>query len=173
MGIIVTAGLVDFSPMGVPLVVGDAPDGPAGGDPLALSGLAVMVLVSQLQGGDGSGSEPMVRGLEAIGLGLLEAAQGSASGTAADLLYKYCFPAGMEVRLADGSAKRIEEFVGGEAVWSVLDHQPMAAGRAATVEGVGGQNQESLTPLPPRERGEKSTFLTSQNQSRIVRMAGW
>jgi len=51
-------------------------------------------------------------------------------------MYRYCFPAGTRVLLADGTARAIETFVGGEWVLAAPDSDPAGKARPAQVARV-------------------------------------
>src|SRR5262249_43612588 len=134
-----TAGLLDYTPVGAPLVLGVGPTAPTGGGVKPVMPTGVSAIFSGLAAANGSLGAVAVRGLEGVRLAALPAGMGQGAAAAsqgADLVYRYCFPAGTPVLLADGTARPIEAFGGGEWVLAAPDGDPQAAPRPARVARV-------------------------------------
>jgi hypothetical protein len=119
--------------------MGAGPATPTGGGLRSLSPIAIDAISPATAPAHGIPSVSGVHGLEAAGLVSLAGSMGqkaAASSQGSDLIYRYCFPAGTEVLLADGTARAIETFTGGEWVLAAPDSDPVGRARAARVARV-------------------------------------
>ncbi|PNY36630.1 hypothetical protein C2E31_12345 [Rhodopirellula baltica] len=127
-------GDLDHSPTGAPLTFGNAPAVPTGGGAESLGGVSTVAIQSSASAAQGSMAAANFRGIQASAAGSVpigSAWSGSAivdnfSQAGVNAAQQFCFPAGTEVLMADGSAKPIEQVDVGDRV----------ASRAARTEGI-------------------------------------
>jgi hypothetical protein len=111
-----TPGMLDHSPTGAPMFMGAPPALPTGGGVESLSSIGASPLVSFAAAGTGTLTGAAFRGVQAAAIpGIALGGQWSGSALqhqfavlGSDMIEEYCFPAGTEILMADGSAKPIE-----------------------------------------------------------------
>ncbi|WP_372894889.1 hypothetical protein [Stieleria sp.] len=130
-----TPGMLDHSPTGVPMFMGAPPALPTAGGAEALTAVAAAAVSSWTVATTGSLAGAAFRGVQAVAMESIPAGS-SLSGSAvmqqytlagADAIEQYCFPAGTEVLLADGTAKRIEQIAAGDRVASATFDEDVVA----------------------------------------------
>src|SRR5262249_42165315 len=106
-------GTIEFSPIGLPLVMGRGPMVPTGGDKA---------------GSSGDKPSAILNGWTSV------SGQRQASDQGIANAHQYCFPAGTLVLLEDGSTRSIEQIAVGDRVLAVPDSDPLAVPAACLVE---------------------------------------
>ncbi|MEO1527674.1 MAG: polymorphic toxin-type HINT domain-containing protein, partial [Planctomycetota bacterium] len=121
-----TTGNLDYSPTGVPMLMGAPPTLPTAGGTEGLAAVQAAAVASYAVSATGSLSGAAFRGPQASLVNSIVPGS-SLSGSAMQQQYamlgtnaieQYCFPAGTEILMADGDAKRIEEIETGDIVAS-------------------------------------------------------
>jgi hypothetical protein len=172
-----TAGVLEFSVTGAPLMMGIGPAMPTGGGVGPVDPVAIESIYSHATQPFGSLAIASVPGLEAAGfLGLStgnDLSYASAIGAFTDLgtglLYEYCFAAGTRVLMADGSKKPIEDIEIGERVIAVPDKHPLATAEPREVVKVYHNAPQRLINLHFDDSIVRATF----GHPFYVRDRGW
>ena len=131
-----TPGMLDHSPTGVPLFMGSPPSLPTAGGPENVQAIAAAAISSIAVDQTGTMAAAGFRGAQSAAIASINPGSSiSGSGlmtqyvmAGAEAVDQYCFPAGTEVLMADGTAKRIEEIVAGDQVASANVHAMQLSG---------------------------------------------